>query len=330
MNVQQPRPSLFSVFRLAAALALLLVPSAASAVVLDRFVTRDLTDNQGRILSVCILEVTTDSLVVLRTSDSARFTIPCSTLSQPDRDFATSLLADAQLSATLPDTPWLEAVRRDFRIFDPTTRRLVSPPRQFTETQPWVIIGIDCMASGFPSVRSIARLRPTPDPQKVLLLWLPSQSTALGIELEGETLAPGAAILSYDAMKKATLTTMAVANDARNTRDRIIDQRPNRLSRSSRSREGDSENAIPNPFRLTDEERQMLMIMASRQLPSYWPRPPFHGDLDPDGTADNKTLYPCVYLYHRNGTPVRRDNKIVQGHIQDVLRLINEKSRELR
>lgn len=299
-------------------LMLMLFPATIIAVPLAAPVDREITDIQGRTLSASIIAVTPETITVLRKSDQLSFDLPLSTLSEADRNLAAKLLAETLANPIFPDNPWLQTIRQDLRIFDPGTRRLIPLPPSFTRTQSWVIIAVDAFISNAPSRQRFARLKHSPKPRDVLFLWLGTRGSALGIELEGETLPPHAAIISYDALRQAKKITDMVAQEA-------SDQRSARAQSSSRR----SPEENPNPFYITPDERASLTAMILRRLPSYWPRPPYHTDIDPNSSADSTSLYPYVYLYRRNGTPAKHQGSPVLGKLEDVLRLLSEKPYEL-
>lgn len=116
--------------RLVVLLALCLLGARAPADVLPQPVDYTLADPSGGALPIKITEISDTQLSFLRLRDGARFSLPLDQLSATDRDFAQRTLAELRAKIVLPETPWLQAVRKDFQSFHADTRRLGPVPAQ--------------------------------------------------------------------------------------------------------------------------------------------------------------------------------------------------------
>lgn len=276
-------------------------------------VEHTLTDAAGRSLDVRITGVSETALAVVRLSDNASFDIPLDKLSPAARELAARLLQTARANPVLPDTPWLAEVRRDFRIFDPARKRLAPPPASFGATQRWFILSVGYNASSFPVKKdSSRRSLKKHDPARACLLWLPGSETAIGIELAGEDLLPGAAILSYEAMTQAVDTVEPMGS-------RYVNEW---FRKTASSTPDQSRSYSPSAPEIEELYRRMLA-----RLPGYWPRPPPVSGTS--GAGRTTTTWPHAWLCHRDGRPARFRGQPVQARIEEVIQLVNEKSDEL-
>lgn len=302
----------------------ILVLQAAS---LSAPIEREITDIFGRTVQARIVAVTETTLTIERLSDQTRFDLIIDNLSDQDRQFAKELYTktvtgNATLSAavpaaspeskSLPDTPWLAQVRRDFRIYDAKTKQLVPPPNDYWAMQKWFIINVDCPTN--PTSLKYFFKHYTEEQAGILFLY--SRLDRLGSSLEevASNLPPGAAILSLEAFQAMLKTT---SGPCQNFQDQWF------KDATSQSRKRQNNRSIHyNP---TEAELAPLHQRMLSRIPNYWPCLP-----DVRGAYANSHDFTPSYIYSSNGIAAIFRGVPAAGDLTETLLVVRTKRDELQ
>jgi hypothetical protein len=272
-------------------------------------IARVLTDEFGRTIDARILEVTPDTIEFVREADRTRFKLPLKSLSASDQLFASDLLQKIIRERPLPDTPLVAAIRRDFRIFDPAKRVLVSVPSNAYAQTRFFVIGTHPVSELDAAVRD-RRLPVKPFSEQVAILWITITGEATLFELLAERMPPGHATIAF-AVQQTAIEETRPAQEAF-----LI----------ARNGTGNDPFASPaRPANSLQKDRELFFVKLRRILPAYWT----------DYSANFYTgesrgfATPRFVVLRRDGIPVKFRGAPLSGSLEVVATVLREHTPEL-
>ena len=291
-----------------------LTTTFVSAVSVTPPVERTLTDEFERTTEVRVVGVTPTALEIVRVADGARFTLELKRLSEVDRLFAAELLKKIEDSRPLPETEWLNAVRRDFQVYD-TAKKALVPLAADAYSKERIFVVAFVSGIGEPDTL-FSRVYPPapsgsvqkPDPAPVLWIVLSGDSEALG--QAAESLPAGHAVLSLKA------------------RERAVDRgRPfrSRFAEDWYKRNQDKIGTGVFYLKPSDKEREELEGKLAKVMPSYWVLPAA-GVFGLNEINYNLPVFSAIY---RDGTPVKYRGVALNGPRPRVISVIRDRRAEL-
>jgi hypothetical protein len=273
-------------------------------------VQRTLTDQFERTTEVSVVGVTADSIKVVRAADQARFSIALDKLSKGDQEFARKLLAENQRAEPLADTPWLQAIRRDFQIYDAAKNQFLSLPADLYAQEPILVVG-------FTGIHDPSRVfdsrtgRILPSGEHVLsppndqapILWILDGGKIADFHTAAQKLPEGHAMISYTVRENIEKRALPFRGEAVS---KWLKQNPPKPDQTSRR------------VTLSDEERDALSAKVAKVTPVYWFEPLagiFQG-------LETPLPMPLFGAFYRDGTPVKYQDAHVRGSRQQVMSML--------
>ncbi|GEM_PF-7025958 len=281
----------------------------ATAVPVEPPVQRTLTDQFERTTEARIVGVTVDAVEIIRDADRARFSIPLQKLSGTDQAFAAGLLKKIEAAKPLPDTEWLQAIRRDFQRYDADKKQFLPLGVDAFARDSILVVGITYIhipESIFDS--RVFRLLPNGDrvsmqiPDQAPVLWIVAGGELSDFHVAARKLPDGHGMLSHAARERAVKRAHPLWGKAV------------------------SEWLKRNPVRgsgrieLPDQEAEALRLQVAKVLPVYWfePLAGIYG-----GLATPSPM-PVFCAFYRDGSPVQRNGAAIKGTRQQVMSLLRQ------
>lgn len=270
-------------------------------------VERVLVASDGRSVDARIVDVTANTVELMRRDDGVRFKLTFDRLSEEDRVFLTGLHDELVARQPLPDTPFLQRVRKDF-VRAAEDRKGTEPlPADAFVRDRWVLLAVHEYFDGTYVPWTGAHLAQA-KLDEVPVLWLLSRVDGLKVELTADTLPRRHAVLSAPA-----------ARTARGIAEEMIEKAVSDAFRRNPAKN----NEVWYPF--ADEAAEAAFekkVLA--KLPPYWPRFPVV-----TFNERRREASPYVFLYRRDGAPAMLRGHPVKGGLLEVARVLREHAAEL-
>lgn len=283
-----------------------------AAVPVEPPVQRMIMDQFERTTEVRVVGVTADALEVIRDADKARFSIPLQKLSAADQAFASGLLKKIEAAKPLPDTTWLQTIRRDFQRYDADKKQFLALGAEAFVRDPILVVGIT--DNHVPeSVFDSRAGRVLPSGERVAIeirdeapvLWILVGGELSDLHVAARKLPEGHAMLSHTARERALKRAIPLRTKA------VSDW----LKRNPVRESGRIE--------FSDEETEQLRSQIARVQPDYWFEP-LAGIYR--GRATN-TPMPVFGAFYRDGSPVLHNGAAIKGHRSQVMSLLRQHKR---
>lgn len=281
--------------------------SAARALAVDPPIERVLKAEDGRSVDARIIGVTADTVELVRREDATRFKLAFARLGEEDRTFLTGLYRELLANQPLPDTPFLQLVRKDF-VRAAADRKKTEPlPADAFARDRWVLLAVDEYFDGAHppwTGRHLERLKVEEAP----ILWLLGRADGLKVELTADTLPERHAVLNARAAQAARNITEEMTNKA--------------LDDASR-RDPPKSGEVWYPFADEAAEAAFEKRLLAR-LPAYWPRLP-----QVTFNERRREASPHVFLCRRDGSPAILRGHPVKGGLHEVINVLRKHEAEL-
>lgn len=287
----------------------LLATCTASALPVQPPVERELTAADGRTMRARVVGVTETAIEFVRNEDAARFTLPLERLSLGDRDFATDLHKRLVAAQPLPDTPFLQAVRKDFLRAVPDGKKMVPLAASDFASAPRLLLAVYPYAPPTASLWTGRNLEGL-NIQELPVLWMFSSADKLQISLLAETLPAAHAVLSYEAMAPAVARA-----------DEIVGKESSDAYRRRPPKDGEVWYLFTNEEDESAFEKKLLA-----KLPPYWPCMPRNSF----NQLRRHQAAPYVFLVERDGRPTLFRDVPVSGNLATVVKVLREHADELK
>lgn len=290
----------------------------AAAVPVEPPVQRTITDQFERTTEVRVMGVTADAIEIVRDADRARFNIPLQKLSLADQEFAADLLKKKEVSKPLPDTEWLQAIRRDFQRYDAQKKQFLPLGADAYAHDAIIVVAFTLMHDP-PRVFDpvVFRVLPNGDtvsaqtPDQAPVLWIFIRGELDDFHAAAQKLPERHAMISYVARERAKKLESPI--------------------RSLVMREWLKRNPAPpsptptgRPIELSEEEFEGLRTKLLKIMPVYW----FEPSSGSFGTK-TPTPFPLFAAFYRDGRPVMYNGAAVKGSRQQVMSVLRGRASSL-
>lgn len=272
-------------------------------------IERELIADDGRTLQARVVGVTESGLELVRSADQARFSLELNRLSEADRTFATELHARLLATQTLPDTKFLQTLRKDFLKASPDRKKLIPLAPTDYASAPRFLLALDpSYRGGYGGWGQKHLLKLEIDEFPVF--WMLSAADKLQLALASETLPEGHAVLSFEAMAPALTQT-------RELMGKQIDEG----YRRNPAKDGE----VWYLFATVEEEMAFESKLLAK-LPPYWPGFP----QTTFNVRRRDQPFPYVVLVERDGRPTLFRGVPVSGSFATVAKVLREHASELQ
>jgi hypothetical protein len=281
--------------------------SSAAALTVNPLIDRVLKAEDGRSVDARIVDVTAGAVTLVRREDAVRFTLSLDRLSEEDRTFLNGLYRELLANQPLPDTPFLQLVRKDFVRATADRKKTEPLAADAFSRDRWILIVVHEYFSS-PHFPWVGPNQERDKLHELPVLWLLVTADALQVELAADTLPERHALLSARA-----------ARMARDVSSDLYDKAANDSIKRNPPKSGE----VWYPF--ADEAAEIAFekrVLA--RVPGYWPRLPF----GPFNTR-RRDVMPYACLYRRDGSPAILRGHPVRGDVHEVVAILRKHEAEL-
>lgn len=282
--------------------------SFAAVLPIDPPIERVLTAADGRSLEARIIGVSADSVELERKNDSTRFTLPLARLSEQDQTYLAELHREAKASQPLPDTAFLQLVRKDFVRASADRKKTEQLPSNAFAKDRWLLLAVHDYNYSSATAPWAGRHLDHLHVEQLPVLWMVGSADGLTVELMADSLPERHAVLNEKEAQAARELT-------RKMTEKVI----NDSYRRKPPKSGDVWYPFADEAAEAAFEKQVLA-----KLPAYWTRLP-----EVAFNERRREVSPHVLLCRRDGKPAIFRGQPITGSLFDVVTVLRKHEAEI-